>query len=76
MSADVGQRTLPGGHAVARGPVEMRVSTIHFPQETRNHRRPDDHQPAQCLRHHVWMASCADCRDARPLPKQRAARGR
>ncbi|WP_167761013.1 hypothetical protein [Geodermatophilus sp. DF01-2] len=21
-------------------------------------------RPARCLRHHVWMAACDDCRDA------------
>jgi len=22
-------------------------------------------RPVRCLRHHVWMAACDDCRDAR-----------
>lgn len=51
----------------------MHVNTTHLPSETGNHLHPDDQRPAQCLRHHVWIASCDDCRDARPLPRQRAA---
>ncbi|MGY1712564.1 hypothetical protein ACI8AC_23945 [Geodermatophilus sp. SYSU D00758] len=27
-------------------------------------------RPARCLRHHVWMAACDDCRTAR-LPRRR-----
>jgi hypothetical protein len=29
-------------------------------------------RPVQCLRHHKWMAACADCREAR-APGSRAA---
>jgi hypothetical protein len=25
-------------------------------------------RPARCLRHHVWMAACGDCRDAHTAP--------
>jgi len=25
----------------------------------------DPRRPARCLRHHVWMAACDECRDVR-----------
>ncbi|MGY1718782.1 MULTISPECIES: hypothetical protein [unclassified Blastococcus] len=27
--------------------------------------------PVRCLRHHVWMAACPDCRDAHRTPAHR-----
>jgi hypothetical protein len=44
------------------------VSTTHHPNDPKNIADP----PVRCLRHHVWMAACPDCRDAR-IPRQRAA---
>jgi hypothetical protein len=38
--------------------------------------RPETQRRARCLRHHVWMAACADCKDARALPAERAGRDR
>jgi len=32
---------------------------------TRNQITVQPSRPARCLRHHVWMAACGDCRDAR-----------
>ncbi|SDX64759.1 hypothetical protein SAMN05660209_00960 [Geodermatophilus africanus] len=37
------------------------MSTVHHPV------RPVL-RPARCLRHHVWMAACSDCRDAHTAP--------
>jgi hypothetical protein len=47
------------------------VSTTQHPNDKQNHVDLTP-RPAQCLRHHVWMAACPDCRDAR-IPRQRAA---
>jgi len=42
---------------------------VHDPNHhNRAHARPS----SRCLRHHVWMAYCGDCRDAHaPLVKSR-----
>jgi len=32
---------------------------------------PAPRRTARCLRHHVWMAACDDCRDAHAVPRQR-----
>ncbi|MFW3169689.1 hypothetical protein [Geodermatophilus sp. CPCC 206100] len=37
------------------------MRTVHHPTDPV---RPDP-RPVRCLRHHVWMAACDDCRDAR-----------
>jgi hypothetical protein len=40
------------------------VRTTHHPNGKKQIHL-DTPRSAQCLRHHVWMASCGDCRDAR-----------
>jgi hypothetical protein len=30
-------------------------------------------RPFQCLRHHVWMAACTDCRKAHTVDRKRAS---
>jgi hypothetical protein len=64
-----------GGHAGAREPVEVGVSTVHHPTDQTNPTpsRIVLQRPAQCLRHHKWMAACTDCRDARAATRPRAA---
>ncbi|MDP5182558.1 hypothetical protein QOZ88_07895 [Blastococcus sp. BMG 814] len=39
------------------------------------HLHPHDQKPttSRCLRHHVWMAACADCREAHRVPSPRRA---
>src|SRR5437764_1039480 len=55
---------IPGtGHSGDPCSVDDRVSTTHDPDTTKL--IVPDERPVQCLRHHVWMAACADCRDAR-----------
>jgi hypothetical protein len=34
----------------------------------------DTTRPMQCLRHHVWMAACPDCHDAR-IARRRSTSG-
>jgi len=49
-------------------------TTYHRDQNT-----PVDPAPrraARCLRHHVWMAACDDCRDAHAVPRQPTATDR
>jgi hypothetical protein len=46
------------------------VSTTHHPISENTQIHDDQHRPARCLRHHVWMAACPDCHDAR-VPQQR-----
>lgn len=61
-----------GGHAEGGRFVEHRVTTRNH-SDDRADRLP---RPALCLRHHVWMAACDDCRDAHAaLLTRRAGRG-
>ncbi|RBY91205.1 hypothetical protein DQ241_05960 [Blastococcus sp. TF02A-30] len=45
------------------------MSTTHHTHEPssrlRDRVRTQADRQARCLRHHVWMAACDDCRDAR-----------
>lgn len=61
MSDDTGRRGIVG----SRSGLECGVNTQHHP-----HRDPTVLLPAtlRCLRHHVWMAACGDCRAARAVP--------
>src|SRR4051794_28259727 len=57
-----GEGHVPAGHR--RGPVDVGewVTTAHDPNEQI---RLDPRRPSRCLRHHVWMAACDECRDVR-----------
>jgi hypothetical protein len=46
------------------------VTTQHHPDD----RTALPPRPARCLRHHVWMAACPACRDARVDTAAPAAR--
>jgi hypothetical protein len=48
------------------------VSTTHHPDP----KTTVPQREARCLRHHVWMAACDDCRDAHAVPRQRTATDR
>jgi hypothetical protein len=50
-----------GRHGGGPGGVEAGVSTPHH---SNDRTRIDSRSAARCLRHHVWMAYCGDCRDA------------
>jgi hypothetical protein len=69
-----------GGHAVPDPAVECRVTSTHHPTDQTPHPTTPSRivlsRPAQCLRHHKWMAACTDCRDARAADRQRAAASR
>jgi hypothetical protein len=41
------------------------VSTTHSTHENTSPLNGRVPSQADCLRHHVWMAACPDCRDAR-----------
>jgi hypothetical protein len=53
--------TVAPGHVRTLCVVESDVSTTHRP----NRQIHLDPRPARCLRHHVWMAACDDCRKQR-----------
>ena len=53
------------GHRDGPAGVESSVSTQHNPHETTT-------PPVRCLRHHVWMAACRDCRAAYAVSTTRA----
>jgi hypothetical protein len=59
--------TVAPGHVRTLCVVESDVSTTNHPNRQINL----DSRPARCLRHHVWMAACDDCRDARLDPERR-----
>jgi hypothetical protein len=60
------------GHAAGAFVVEEWVSTTHHPDTVTT----VPQREARCLRHHVWMAACDDCRDAHAVPRQRTAADR
>ena len=53
------------------------MTTLHHPngpeQSPTTLSRVSLARPAQCLRHHKWMAACDDCRDARTADRSRLA---
>jgi hypothetical protein len=48
------------------------VSTTYHP-DPKNPVDPNPQHSARCLRHHVWMAACDECREAHALPRPRTA---
>jgi hypothetical protein len=69
-----------GGHAGHGAPVESGVTTVHHPTDQTQHPTTPSRmvlpRPAQCLRHHKWMAACTDCKDARGTDRPHAAASR
>jgi hypothetical protein len=51
-----------GGHQRVPPAVESGVTTMHHPNDQI---RSLSRRPGRCLRHHVWMAACDECRDVR-----------
>ncbi len=56
---------------IVQGPtdVENGVRITHDPDDRDRSQTPTT---SRCLRHHVWMASCGDCREAHAPILQRA----
>jgi hypothetical protein len=56
------------------------VTTVHHPTDQTQHPTTPSRmvlpRPAQCLRHHKWMAACTDCKDARGTDRPHAAASR
>lgn len=67
----VPQPTIGPGHSVAEPVVEEGVTTPDRPDD-RLQRPP---RPVICLRHHVWMAACDDCRAAHSVLTRRTPEG-
>jgi hypothetical protein len=55
----VAQDTGADGHPAVGTAVEPGVSTEH---DVIVRNTPQPNRPFRCLRHHVWMAACDDCR--------------
>jgi hypothetical protein len=55
----VADATAPVGHPGRLAGVDNGVSTL---QHINDQNPPQPRRPFRCLRHHVWMAACDDCR--------------